>query len=387
MYEPVEYENEIIPTIKVIGIGGGGSNAVEYMAKDAVDGTEFYVINTDAQALRKSTVMHSIQIGLEATKGLGAGANPEVGRKAAEDDKEAIKNMLTGADMVFIATGMGGGTGTGAAPVIAKIAKSLGILTVAVITKPFNFEGKKRMRVAEQGLAELVTCVDSLIVIPNEKLIQILPKNIGLLDAFAEANDVLRNAVRGVSDIITSHGNINVDFSDVRTVMSEMGYAMMGIGIASGEPGDGRAEKAASMAINSPLLEDIDLSNGARGVLVNITAGENINLAEYSAIGDLIQEFASDEAVIVIGTSIDPALKEEIKVTVVATGIASIDAKKRAVVQPAQQPRPQQPTSRRPGQGQDPVQPQPKTPPVSHREVKDAIFDIDGYLKNTKVTK
>ncbi|MFI3256259.1 MAG: cell division protein FtsZ [Psittacicella sp.] len=390
MYEPVDFENEVTPLIKVIGVGGGGGNAVEYMAQDAVDGTEFFIINTDAQALRKSTIVNSIQIGSEETRGLGAGANPAVGKKAAEDDKDAIQKMLAGANMVFIAAGMGGGTGTGAAPVVAKAAKSLGILTVAVITKPFKFEGKKRMLVAEEGLSELVKCVDSLIVIPNEKLITILPKNIGLLDAFAAANDVLKNAVRSVSSIITAHGMINTDFNDVKTVMSEMGYAMMGIGRASGQPGDGRAEKAITTALNSPLLDDIDLSNGAKGLLINITAGEDINLSEFGAIGELAEEFASDDAVIVTGTSIDPSLQDEIIVTVVATGIASLDSKQygnpvQQQVQPQQVQQVQRvaPQVKQASQQQAPKQvaAQPQQQVSEPESFKNKVFDIDAYLR------
>ncbi|PKE52035.1 cell division protein FtsZ, partial [Klebsiella pneumoniae] len=259
----------------------------------------------------------TIQIGSGITKGLGAGANPEVGRNAADEDREALRAALDGADMVFIAAGMGGGTGTGAAPVVAEVAKDLGILTVAVVTKPFNFEGKKRMAFAEQGITELSKHVDSLITIPNDKLLKVLGRGISLLDAFGAANDVLKGAVQGIAELITRPGLMNVDFADVRTVMSEMGYAMMGSGVASGED---RAEEAAEMAISSPLLEDIDLS-GARGVLVNITAGFDLRLDEFETVGNTIRAFASDNATVVIGTSLDPDMNDELRVTVVATGI------------------------------------------------------------------
>ncbi|GFN47356.1 cell division protein FtsZ [Candidatus Regiella insecticola] len=315
MFEPMELTNDAV--IKVIGVGGGGSNAVEHMVREQIEGVEFFAINTDAQALRKSTVGQTIQIGNAITKGLGAGANPEVGRTSAEEDREALKTALEGADMVFIAAGMGGGTGTGAAPVVAEVAKELGILTVAVVTKPFNFEGKKRMAFAEQGIAELSKHVDSLITIPNDKLLKVLGKGISLLNAFGAANDVLKGAVQGIAELITRPGLMNVDFADVRTVMSEMGYAMMGSGAAQGED---RAEKAAEQAISSPLLEDIDLS-GARGVLVNITAGFDLRLDEFETVGNTVRAFASDNATVVIGTSLDPNMNDELRVTVVATGI------------------------------------------------------------------
>ncbi|MBT1896249.1 cell division protein FtsZ [Enterobacter hormaechei] len=315
MFEPMELTNDAV--IKVIGVGGGGGNAVEHMVRERIEGVEFFAVNTDAQALRKTAVGQTIQIGGGITKGLGAGANPEVGRNAAEEDREALRAALDGADMVFIAAGMGGGTGTGAAPVVAEVAKDLGILTVAVVTKPFNFEGKKRMAFAEQGITELSKHVDSLITIPNDKLLKVLGRGISLLDAFGAANDVLKGAVQGIAELITRPGLMNVDFADVRTVMSEMGYAMMGSGVASGED---RAEEAAEMAISSPLLEDIDLS-GARGVLVNITAGFDLRLDEFETVGNTIRAFASDNATVVIGTSLDPEMNDELRVTVVATGI------------------------------------------------------------------
>ncbi|WMY97165.1 MAG: cell division protein FtsZ [Arsenophonus sp.] len=315
MFESIELTNDAV--IKVIGVGGGGGNAVEHMVRECIEGVEFFAVNTDAQALRKTTVEQIIQIGNAITKGLGAGANPEVGRNAAEEDREALRNALDGADMVFIAAGMGGGTGTGAAPVVAGVAKELGILTVAVVTKPFNFEGKKRMVFAEIGISELSKHVDSLITIPNDKLLKVLGRGISLLDAFGAANNILKGAVQGIAELITRPGLMNVDFADVRTVMSEMGYAMMGSGISRGED---RAEEAAEMAISSPLLEDVDLS-GARGVLVNITAGFDLRLDEFETVGNTIRAFASDNAMVVIGTALDPDMNDELRVTVVATGI------------------------------------------------------------------
>lgn len=318
MFEPMmEMSDDAV--IKVVGVGGGGGNAVEHMVRESIEGVEFISINTDAQALRKTSVSTVIQIGGDITKGLGAGANPQVGRDAALEDKDRIKEVLMGADMVFVAAGMGGGTGTGAAPVIAEVAKELGILTVAVVTKPFSFEGKKRLSFAEQGIEELSKHVDSLITIPNEKLLKVLGRGITLLEAFASANDVLKNAVQGIAELITRPGMINVDFADVRTVMSEMGHAMMGSGVAKGED---RAEEAAEMAISSPLLEDIDLA-GARGVLVNITAGLDMRLDEFETVGNTVKAFASDNATVVIGTSLDPDMADEIRVTVVATGIGN----------------------------------------------------------------
>ncbi|AWX14673.1 cell division protein FtsZ [Mergibacter septicus] len=333
MFEPVEYDIMPDAVIKVIGVGGGGGNAINHMIESEIEGVDFFSVNTDAQALRKNKAPNTIQIGRETTKGLGAGANPNVGRAAAEADQEQLRTMLEGADMVFIASGMGGGTGTGAAPVVAQIAKELGILTVAVVTKPFGFEGKKRMMLAEQGIAALSKHVDSLIIIPNEKLSKALGNKISLLQAFAIANDILKNAVRGISDMITSPGMINVDFADVKTVMSEMGYAMMGTGVAKGEVGSGRAEKAAQEAIASPLLEDIDLS-GAKGVLVNITANEDFTLDELECVGNTVKQFASEEATVVVGTSLDTELGDEIRVTIVATGIGTKESKEQIKIMP-----------------------------------------------------
>ncbi|MCB1677160.1 MAG: cell division protein FtsZ [Halioglobus sp.] len=303
--------------IKVIGVGGGGGNAVKHMIDNQVEGVDFICANTDAQALSSIDSRTVLQLGGDITKGLGAGANPEIGRAAAMEDRERIADSLRGADMVFITAGMGGGTGTGGAPVVAEVARELGILTVAVVTRPFPFEGKKRLHIAQEGIRELQQHVDSLITIPNEKLLEVLGKNTALLDAFREANDVLLGAVQGIADLIIRPGMINVDFADVRTVMSEMGMAMMGTGTSKGE---NRAREAAERAINSPLLDDIDLA-GARGILVNITAGLDLSLGEFSEVGDTIEEFASEEATVVVGTVIDPAMTDELKVTVVATGL------------------------------------------------------------------
>jgi cell division protein FtsZ len=303
--------------IKVVGIGGGGGNAVEHMMAGHIEGVEFICANTDAQALKNSSANTVIQLGENITRGLGAGANPEVGRRAAEEDREKIRAVLGGADMVFIAAGMGGGTGTGAAPVFAQIAKELGILTVAVTTKPFSFEGKMRLQTAEQGIANLSQYVDSLITIPNNKLLSVLGKNVTLINAFKAANDVLRGAVQGIAELITRPGLINVDFADVRTVMSEMGMAMMGTGVSSGEH---RARLAAEAAIASPLLEDVDLT-GAKGVLVNITSGLDLSIGEFEEVGEVVREITSDSATVVVGTVIDPDLRDEVRVTVIVTGL------------------------------------------------------------------
>ncbi|HHX06463.1 MAG: cell division protein FtsZ [Thiopseudomonas sp.] len=303
--------------IKVIGVGGGGGNAVNHMVANNIEGVEFICANTDAQALRDITARTVLQLGTSVTKGLGAGTNPEVGRKAAEEDRERIAEVLQGTDMVFITTGMGGGTGTGAAPIIAQVAKEMGILTVAVVTRPFPFEGKRRLQIADEGIRLLAEHVDSLITIPNEKLLTILGKDASLLSAFAKADDVLAGAVRGISDIIKRPGMINVDFADVKTVMSEMGMAMMGTGCASGP---NRAREATEEAIRNPLLDDVNL-NGARGILVNITAGPDLSLGEYAEVGSIIEAFASDEAMVKVGTVIDPDMRDELHVTVVATGL------------------------------------------------------------------
>ncbi|WP_040580173.1 cell division protein FtsZ [Methylobacter tundripaludum] len=314
-YELMDMSNEHA-VIKVIGVGGGGGNAVSHMVGSLVEGVEFICANTDAQALRKLNIDTIIQLGVELTKGLGAGTNPEVGRMAADENKERIREVLQGADMVFLTAGMGGGTGTGAIPVIAEIARGMGILTVAVVTKPFSFEGKKKLATAEQGIAELERFVDSLIIIPNQKLLPVLGNDVSLVNAFKAANDVLLDAVQGITELIVHPGMINVDFADVRTVMSGMGAAIMGTGSAKGEY---RAREAAEKAIACPLLEDINLQ-GARGILVNISAAD-MGIAEFDEVGNIVHEFASEDAVIKIGMSINPELGDEIKVTVVATGM------------------------------------------------------------------
>jgi cell division protein FtsZ len=303
--------------IKVVGVGGGGGNAVEHMVRSNVEGVEFICANTDAQALRNASTRTVLQLGGQVTKGLGAGANPDVGRQSAIEDRERIAELLQGADMVFVTAGMGGGTGTGAAPIVAEVAKDLGILTVAVVTKPFPFEGRKRMQVADAGIAALREHVDSLITIPNEKLQAVLGGGTTLLDAFKAANDVLLGAVKGISDLITKGGVINVDFADVRTVMSEMGMAMMGTGTAQGE---NRAEEAARKAISCPLLEDVDLQ-GARGLLINITGNSDISLEEYTLVNQIISDMAHPDANIITGTAIDPEMGDALSVTVVATGL------------------------------------------------------------------
>lgn len=315
--------------IKVIGVGGGGGNAIQHMVDRNVEGVDFICANTDAQALKNLSAKTMLQLGSSITKGLGAGADPELGREAALEDRERIAEILDGADMVFITAGMGGGTGTGGAPVVAEVARELNILTVAVVTKPFLFEGRKRMQIAEAGIKELATHVDSLITIPNEKLLDVMGLDTPLLEAFSAVDDVLLGAVQGIADLIIRPGIMNVDFADVRTVMSEMGIAMMGTGEAIGE---NRARDAARSAIRSPLLEDIDF-NGARGILVNIAAGANISLGEFAEVGATIEEFASENATIVVGTVIDQDMSDEMRVTIVATGLGQVEAEMpRAVV-------------------------------------------------------
>jgi cell division protein FtsZ len=311
--------------IKVIGVGGGGGNAVRHMMDCDVDGVEFVCANTDAQALRDVDARVALQLGGGMTKGLGAGANPEIGRQSAMEDRDRIAEILEGADMVFITAGMGGGTGTGAAPVVAEVARDMGILTVAVVTKPFPFEGRKRMQIADEGIAQLQQQVDSLITIPNERLLAVLGSSASLIEAFKAANDVLLGAVQGIADLIIRPGMINVDFADVRTVMSEMGMAMMGSGQATGE---NRAREAAEAAIRSPLLEGINLQ-GARGILVNITGGVDLSLGDFNEVGETIEEFASPDATVVVGTVIDPELTDELRVTVVATGLQGVAGEKR----------------------------------------------------------
>jgi cell division protein FtsZ len=318
--------------IKVIGVGGGGGNAVAHMVTSGIDGVEFMCINTDAQALKHAKVKTALQIGCNITKGLGAGADPEVGRQAAMEDRDRIVELVEGCDMLFITAGMGGGTGTGAAPVVAQVAKELGILTVAVVTKPFDMEGNKRSFMADHGIAELGKYCDSLITIPNQKLLTVLGPQTTLLDAFKSANQVLQGAVQGIAELITRPGLINVDFADVRTVMAETGMAMMGSGSASGE---GRAREAAEAAVSSPLLEDINLA-GAHGILVNVTAGMDLSIGEFQEVGTIVKQFASEDATVVVGTVIDPELSNQVRVTVVATGLGRPAA---AVRQPAPQHR------------------------------------------------
>jgi cell division protein FtsZ len=306
------------PIIKVIGVGGGGGNAVQHMVSAGIEGVEYLCVNTDVQALKKMDVRTTMQIGAGITKGLGAGADPGIGRQAALEDRERIQEAIDGANMLFVTAGMGGGTGTGAAPVIAQIAKEMGILTVAVVTKPFAFERSKRMNQAETGIKELANVVDSLITIPNDKLMPVLGKQTSLLEVFEKANDVLRGAVQGIAELITCPGLINVDFADVRTVMSEMGMAMMGSGSASGE---NRAKEAAMAAISSPLLEDVNIS-GAQGILVNVTAGLDLAIGELDDVGTAITDLASPDANVVVGTVIDSSMTDgELRVTMVATGL------------------------------------------------------------------
>lgn len=326
--------------IKVIGVGGGGGNAVSHMVETGIEGVDFICANTDSQALKGSQVRTSLQIGCNITKGLGAGADPDIGRQAAMEDRDRILEVIEGADMLFITAGMGGGTGTGAAPIVAQVAKELGILTVAVVTKPFMMEGGKRMQIAEHGISELGKYVDSLITIPNEKLLQVLGGETTLLDAFRSANQVLQGAVQGIAELITRPGLINVDFADVRTVMSEMGMAMMGSGLASGED---RAREAAEAAASSPLLEDINLK-GANGILVNVTAGMDLSIGEFQEVGNTVKEYASENATVVVGTVIDPDMTDRIRVTVVATGLgqqaANAESPMRIVRKPATQTEP-----------------------------------------------
>jgi len=326
--------------IKVIGVGGGGGNAVAHMVDTGIEGVDFICANTDSQALKGSHVRTSLQIGCNITKGLGAGADPDIGRQAAMEDRDRILEVIEGADMLFITAGMGGGTGTGAAPIVAQVAKELGILTVAIVTKPFQMEGSKRMQIAEHGIAELGKYVDSLITIPNEKLLTVLGGDTTLLDAFRSANQVLQGAVQGIAELITRPGLINVDFADVRTVMSEMGMAMMGSGTSSGED---RAREAAEAAASSPLLEDINLA-GANGILVNVTAGMDLSIGEFQEVGNTVKEYASPDATVVIGTVIDPDMTDCIRVTVVATGLgqqaANAESPMRIVRRPAAQAEP-----------------------------------------------
>jgi cell division protein FtsZ len=317
MFELVDTYSETNAVIKVLGFGGGGGNAVEHMLQANLEGVDFVCANTDAQALKNASARTVLQIGSNITKGLGAGANPEIGRQAALEDRDRIAEVLQGADMVFLTAGMGGGTGTGATPVAAQLAREMGILTVAVVTKPFPFELKRRMKIAEDGIGELTEHVDSLITVPNEKLLSVLGREITLRDAFKAANDVLLGAVQGIAELITRPGMMNVDFADVRTVMSEKGAAMMGTGKSTGED---RARRAAEAAIACPLLDNVSLK-GARGILVNITAGPDLGMDEFAAVGEAISDFASENALVVIGTVLDEGVRDELRVTVVATGL------------------------------------------------------------------
>jgi len=315
MFEIMEKDSQEA-VIKVIGVGGCGGNAIEHMITKNLSGVEFICTNTDMQALKKSQAKTVLQIGSEITKGLGAGAKPEIGRDAALEDRDRIAETIDGADMLFITAGMGGGTGTGAAPIIAEVAKEMGILTVAVVTKPFAFEGK-RTKVATEGLEELSQHVDSLIVIPNEKLMEVLGEDVPFLEAFRAANDVLHNAVSGIAEIINCPGLVNVDFADVRTVMSEMGMAMMGSAEASGPE---RARIAAEQAVASPLLEDVNLAN-ARGVLINITASASFKMKEYYDVMNTIKEFTAEDATVIVGNVMDESMGDKLRVTMVATGL------------------------------------------------------------------
>ena len=335
MFELMDADSQTA-VIKVIGVGGGGGNAVAHMVDSGIEGVEFICANTDAQALKGSRTRKSLQIGCNITKGLGAGANPDVGRQAAMEDRDRIHEAVEGADMLFITAGMGGGTGTGATPVVAQVAKELGILTVAVVTKPFSIEGGKRMSAADHGIGELGKYVDSLITIPNDKLLSVLGAETTLLDAFSAANQVLQGAVQGIAELITRPGLINVDFADVRTVMAEMGMAMMGSGMSSGED---RAREAAEAAVSSPLLEDINLA-GANGILVNVTAGMDLSIGEFQEVGNTVKEFANDDATVVVGTVIDADMSDCIRVTVVATGLGRSKAKAEAPIRIVRRPAP-----------------------------------------------
>ncbi|MGH8495322.1 MAG: cell division protein FtsZ [Gammaproteobacteria bacterium] len=363
--------------IKVLGVGGGGGNAVSHMVHAGIEGVEFICANTDAQALKSARVKTALQLGCNITKGLGAGADPDIGRQAAMEDRDRIHEVIEGTDMLFITAGMGGGTGTGAAPIVAQVAKELGILTVAVVTKPFDMEGAKRTAVAQQGIGELGKYVDSLITIPNQKLLTVLGGETTLLDAFRAANQVLQGAVQGIAELITRPGLINVDFADVKTVMSEMGMAMMGSGSASGED---RAREAAEAAVSSPLLEDINLA-GAHGILVNVTAGMDLSIGEFEEVGSTVKEFASDDATVVVGTVIDPEMSNQIRVTVVATGLG------RSASSPRQQA-PMRVVKRAPGGepnyamlDKPTIQRRAVGDGVTHRSSGEDLLDIPAFLR------
>ncbi|MBF0588731.1 MAG: cell division protein FtsZ [Magnetococcales bacterium] len=371
----IEFDStdELDARIRVIGVGGGGGNAVNNMIQSQLEGVEFIVANTDAQALARNLAPIRIQIGQGVTRGLGAGAKPEIGKNAAEESTEQIREALSGSDMVFITAGMGGGTGTGAAPVIAQIARDMEILTVAVVTKPFSFEGRRRMKFAEEGLIELRKHVDTVITIPNQKLLGVVGKNTTILDAFRKADDVLHQAVRGITDLITVHGLINVDFADVRTVMDEMGQAMMGAAEAAG---DTRALDAATHAISSPLLDDVSI-HGARGVLINITGGYNLSLQEVDEAASVVRDMAHEDAIIVFGAVLDESMEDTVRVTVVATGIGTVENTinlpstpvHTGAVSAAEQPRrmPQPVAAHQPAAAaRQPAQPAYQQPPAAH---------------------
>ncbi len=324
MFEVMDTQDQLA-VIKVIGVGGCGGNAVDHMIESGVQGVEFISANTDAQALKRNKAGMVLPLGDIITKGLGAGANPEIGRESALENRERIADAIRGADMLFITAGMGGGTGTGAAPVVAQVAKEMGILTVAVVTKPFTFEGK-RPKVALSGIEELTRHVDSLIVIPNDKLMDVLGEDVSMLDAFKAANNVLHGAVAGIAEVINCPGIVNVDFADVKTVMSEMGMAMMGSAYASGTE---RARIAAEQAVASPLLEDVNLS-GAKGALVNITAGQNLKMKEVHDVMNTVRKFLAEDSTVIVGTVIDQSMQDSLRVTIVATGLGSVQAKGQA---------------------------------------------------------
>ena len=325
MFEIIDQPTENGAVIRVIGVGGCGGNAVEHMIVRGLLDVDFICANTDAQALKRSTARVQVQLGTALTRGLGAGARPEIGRDAAMEDRDRIAEMIEGSDMLFITAGMGGGTGTGAAPVIADIAKSMNILTVAVVTRPFKLEGGKRLKVAQTGIDELGKRVDSLIIIPNDKLMEVLGDDISMLDAYAAANDVLHGAVSGIAEVINNPGLVNVDFADVRTVMGEVGMAMMGSAMAAGAD---RARQAAEQAVRSPLLEDVNLA-GARGVLVNVTASSGLRMREYQEVMTTIKEFTADDALVIVGTVIDDAMDDRLRVTMIATGLGGAQSARR----------------------------------------------------------
>lgn len=368
-----EMDTDQLATIKVIGVGGGGSNAVNRMIENGLQGVEFIAVNTDAQALQLSKAEHKLQLGGKLTRGLGAGANPDIGKKAAEESRDQLEEYLTGADMVFITAGMGGGTGTGAAPVIAEIAKEAGALTVGVVTKPFTFEGRRRMNQAQTGISDLKEKVDTLIVIPNDRLMEIVDKNTPMIEAFREADNVLRQGVQGISDLIAVPGLINLDFADVKTIMSEKGSALMGIGIATGES---RAAEAAKKAISSPLLEtSVD---GAQGVLMNITGGTNLSLFEVHEAAEIVSSASDEEVNMIFGSVINDNLKDEIIVTVIATGFDEESQQKA-------QPKRSKPNAQKTGRQEQKDQPQQKAAEVEETSQEDIdTLDIPTFLRNRR---